>query len=191
MTSEPRQDSKKRTILGIFIPVAIILAVAWGVLALLKSNLAPHDKATLDVKVGAVLPDLTFHRTDGSMFRLSEARAKVTLVNFWATWCEACMEEMPSLVKLHDTYQQKGVEILGVNLDENPARAIATTSQEFGIRFANFIDKDEALGNAFDVHAIPLTITIDSSRRILEVKSGDRNWVAPEYLKKLEAWLAQ
>jgi len=191
MTSEPLPQSKKRAILGIFIPVAIILLLAWGALALLKSNLTPQDKATLDVKVGAVLPDLAFHRPDGSLVHLSETKAKVVLVNFWATWCEACMEEMPSLVKLHDTYREKGVEILGVNLDEEPARAIATTTQEFGIHFANFIDKDEALGNAFDVHAIPLTITMDSSRRILEVKSGDRDWMSPDYLKKLDGWLAQ
>jgi hypothetical protein len=101
------------------------------------------------------------------------------------------MEEMPSLVKLHDTYREKGLEIYGVNLDDDPARAIATTTQEFGIHFANFIDKDGTLGDAFDVRAIPLTITMDSSRRILEIKSGDRDWMSPEYLKKPDAWLAQ
>lgn len=191
MTSELPTSSKKRTLLGIFIPVAIILLVAWGALMLLKSSVTPRSSGTLEVKVGAVLPDLAFHRVDGTAYRLSESKARVILVNFWATWCEACMEEMPSLVKLFDTYREKGLEIIGVNLDEEPVRAIAATTQEFRIQFANFVDKDEALGSAFDVHAIPLTITVDSTRKILEVKAGDRDWMAPEYLRKLEGWLAK
>ena len=191
MTSEPATPSKKRLLISVLIPVVLILAAAWGALLMLRARTPAETGGALDVKVGAVLPDLEFHHPDGSRVALSKIRAKVILVNFWATWCEACMEEMPSLVKLYDTYTDKGVEIIGINLDDDPIRAILTTSREFGIQYGNFVDPDGKLGNAFDVHAIPLTITMDASRKVLEVKAGDRDWMAPEYLKKLEGCLAK
>ena len=174
---------------SVLVPLGIILAVIWGALTVLKSQMAPRESGRLELKVGATLPDLTFNQTDGKSFKLSDSKAKVILINFWATWCEACMEEMPSLVQLHNTYQSKGLEIYGVNLDEDPAKAIAATSKEFEIKFTSFFDRDGKLGEAFDVHAIPLTITVDQMRKILEIKAGDRDWMDKSYLQKLENWL--
>ena len=191
MTSELPKTEKRRTILGVFVPLLIILLVAWGALSLLKANIAPREGTPLQLKVGATIPDLTLRRVDGSTFKISESQARIVLINFWATWCEACMEEMPSLVKLHAKYRDKGVEIYGVNLDEDPAKAIASTTKEFGIQFISFLDHEGKLSDAFDVHAIPLTITLNRSRKILEIKAGDRDWVESEYLKKLDSFLAE
>jgi thiol-disulfide isomerase/thioredoxin len=130
-------------------------------------------------------------RVDGSTMKLSESGAKVALINFWATWCEACMDELPSLIKLHEAYKPQGLEILGINLDEKPAKAIASISGEFSLKFPNFMDHDGRLGDAFDVHAIPFTLVIDSSRKILETAAGDRNWMDPAFTTRLKGWLGQ
>lgn len=188
MTS-PVPPRSRRSILPIILPILIIIAVAWAALFFLKSSNPKRPATALDIRVGMSLPDLEFARLDQTSGRLSELAGTVTLINFWATWCEACMEEMPSLAKLQETYKDRGLVILGVNLDNNPATAIPVTEKEFNLGFSSFVDRNGALGDAFDVHAIPLTITIDRSRRILEVKAGDRNWMDREYLKKLDGWM--
>ena len=189
MTSEPAEKPRKLMISSVLIPLGIILAIIWGALTALKYQMAPRDSGRLELKVGATLPDLTFYQTDGKPFKLSDSTAEVILINFWATWCEACMEEMPSLVQLHNTYRSKGLEIYGVNLDEDPAKAIATTSKEFEIKFTSFLIDVGKLGDAYDVHAIPRTVTLNRSRKVLEIQAGDRDWMSQPYLKKLDNWL--
>ena len=192
--TEPKSPTPLRNLTAILVPIVLILAVAWGALSFLKSQVArnkPANQSTLELTVGNTLPDLELTRTDGSKVALSSLRAKVVLINFWATWCEACMEEMPSLVKLHNEYQQLGLEVVGINLDEKPTQAIASTASEFGMKFPNFMDADGKLGDAFDVHAIPLTVIVDGSRKILEKVAGDRNWMHPSFTTKAKAWLGQ
>ena len=100
------------------------------------------------------------------------------------------MEEMPSLVQLYQERHPKGLEILGVNLDGDPAQAIAKANQEFKIPFNHLVDPDGDLGRTFDVHAIPFTITLSASRQVLDIHAGDRNWMDPTFLKKLDHWLS-
>ena len=189
MTSSPETASKKRTLLAIFIPLVLILVAAWGALTLIKSQVQPKTGQNLPIEVGTVLPDLELHRVGGEAVHLSDLHYRVLLINFWATWCEACMEEMPSLVQLHDTHRGRGLEVAGINLDEGSAKAIASTTQQFKIGFSHYIDLEGQLSDHFDVHAIPLTITIDSTRKVLEIQAGDRDWMSADYWKKVEGWL--
>ena len=198
MTSQvptpPKSPTPLKNLTTILVPILLILGVTWGALSFLKSQVArnkPASQTTLELSVGNTLPDLELTRTDGSKILLSSLQAKVVLINFWATWCEACMEEMPSLVKLYDEYKPQGLEVVGINLDEKPAQAIASTASEFGMKFQNFMDADGKLGDAFDVHAIPLTVIVDGSRKILEKVAGDRNWMHPSFTDKAKGWLAQ
>lgn len=196
MTSEasrPPQASRAPGLKTILLPILLIIAVAWAALGFLKHQLGNQSRpaGTIELKVGVTLPDIEFFRTDGGGQRLSQSGHKVLLVNFWATWCEACIEEMPSLVKLRERFAAQGLEIYGVNLDENPEKAIAATAAEFGIRFPNFTDPEGALGDLFDVHAIPLTLVIDSKRKVLEVVAGERDWMEKSFIDRLTGWLAQ
>ena len=111
------------------------------------------------------------------------------MINFWATWCEACMEEMPSLVALREQYAPKGFEILGVNVDENPAQSAPDAVKNMGIKFPIFTDKSNALAELFDVHAIPLTVIIDKSRKILLVEPGGRDWNTEDMQQLMQKWL--
>lgn len=188
------QKNRSTSLATILVPIALILGVTWGALSFLKAQVSknkPANPSAIELKAGNILPDLELVRADGSKTQLSTIPAKVILINFWATWCEACMEEMPSLVKLYDEYHKLGLEVVGINLDEKPAQAIAATSAEFGMKFQNFSDADGKLGDAFDVHAIPLTIIVDQSRKILEKVSGDRDWMQPSFVTKTRAWLGQ
>lgn len=73
------------------------------------------------VNVGGTAPDFTLSTPDGKKLSLSSLRGKVVLLDFWASWCGPCLAEMPNVKKIYETYHSKGLEILGVSLDEKQA----------------------------------------------------------------------
>ena len=111
------------------------------------------------------------------------------VVDFWATWCEACMEEMPSMVALREKYAAQGFEILAINVDENPSQSVPPIVNSLKIKFPIFTDKTNALSEMFDVHAIPLSVMINKDRKILMIESGGREWNDDEVHQMLEKWL--
>ena len=199
MTSSPKPAPR------VIFPILIIIALAIGALFLIKAELGPRPANDLggeqaadsgSVAIGATIPDFSLTSLQGKSAKFSEitraARAKVVLVNFWATWCGACMDEMPSLVRLRETYRSKGFEILGINLDENPAAVVPRAEKELDIRFPVFSDSEGKLADYFDVHAIPLSVIIETQgakRKILYIENGERNWNDREIRQKLDHWL--
>lgn len=183
----PSSNRKK-----VFIPIAVILLIVVGALMAVKASV--HKEARLashpvELIEGAEIPSFELVKLDGSKIQISELPHKVMMINFWATWCEACMEEMPSLIALRDQYAGKDFEVLGVNVDENPAQAAPEAVKKLGIKFPIFTDKSNALAELFDVHAIPLTVVIDKNRKILLVESGGRDWNTEDMQQLMQKWL--
>ncbi len=98
------------------------------------------------------------------------------LINFWATWCVACMEDMPSMSAHRELYSAKGFEILAINVDENPTLAVPPVIKKMNIKFPIFTDPGNVLAEMFDVHAIPLSVMINKDHKILLIESGGREW---------------
>ena len=180
--------SKKKVLL----PIAIILVLIVGALMAIKASV--HKEARLSTQPiemveGAELPNIEFTALDGSKKSFADLPHKVMMVNFWATWCEACMEEMPSMVKLRDQYAPKGFEILAVNVDENPLQAVPPIVQKLGVKFPIFTDPGNVLAEMFDVHAIPLSVLVSKDRKILMIESGGREWNDEDIHQMLDKWL--
>jgi len=97
---------------------ALALALAGGVTLAVAAPLAPSAPA----------PDFTLRTLDGQKLRLGEQRGSVVLVNFWATWCGPCRQEMPHLNKLYEKYKASGFVLLGVNVDDDTAQAAPTSA---------------------------------------------------------------
>ncbi len=184
---DPPSSRKK-----IFIPIIVILIVIVGALMAIKASVHKEARlATQQVELleGAEIPNFELNKLEGGKIQVTDLPHKIMMINFWATWCEACMEEMPSLVSLRDQYAPKGFEILGVNVDENPGEAAPDAMKKMGIKFPIFTDKSNALAELFDVHAIPLTVIIDKNRKILLVEPGGRDWNTEEMHQLLQKWL--
>ncbi|MBU6154369.1 MAG: TlpA family protein disulfide reductase [Bdellovibrionales bacterium] len=182
--------SRKR----LLIPVILVLAVIVAALLAIKASTQKQMKinqAQVEVTEGAVLPDLELTRMDGGTVRLGDLNHKVMLINFWATWCEACIEEMPSLNALREKFSPKGFEILGVNVDENPHPVATTAAVKLGMKFPLFSDPKGELGEIFDIHAIPLSLIISRSRKVLMVEPGGRDWNNEEIHQLMEKWLGE
>jgi thiol-disulfide isomerase/thioredoxin len=133
----------------------------------------------------AVLFAATFPDVDGRPQPLAQWRGRTLLVNFWATWCPPCVEEMPDLQQIRDSYAGKGVEVLGIGID-NAAR-IAEFRGRYRISLPLLVagaggsELNRALGNASG--ALPFTVLVDGEGRIRERHLGQ---VRPEQLRR---WL--
>ncbi|MEZ5596330.1 MAG: TlpA disulfide reductase family protein [Pseudomonadales bacterium] len=105
-------------------------------------------------------PDFTLKSLDGSNVRLEDLRGQVVLINFWATWCGPCRQEMPVLDRLYKRYQDTGFTIVGVNVEGEaaPAQALATKT---GVTFPILLDDAQKVSKLYDLKAMPSTVVVD------------------------------
>jgi peroxiredoxin len=134
----------------------------------------------------ALLAARTFNDADGTPQPFSQWSDRVLVLNFWATWCAPCVEEMPDLQRLHDKHRARGFEVVGIGID-SPSN-IREFRKKLDLRFtllaagAGGSDLGKALGNSKGV--LPFTVLIDRSGRVRQRKIGR---VMPE---ELERWIA-
>jgi len=184
---------RKHSVLKILAPVAVIVAMVGGGLFALSRMAGNPGPADVAVVVGATIPDFELQDLQGKKSKFSDLGAKgtkVIMINFWATWCEACVVEMPSIVELRRSFKDRGFEVLAVNVDENPTAVVPKAARELGIDFPVYIDPETKLAALFDVHAIPLTVIIDKTGKVLFVESGERNWNGSDIREQMERWLS-
>jgi peroxiredoxin len=139
---------------------------------------------------GSPAPDFTLKALDGPNLRLREQRGKVVMINFWATWCGPCREEMPQLKRLHDKYQAAGFTLLGVNVDEDPRQASAL-AQKLALGFPVLFDADKQVSKTYDLSAMPSTVLIDRDGKVRFVHRGYRDGVVTTYDQQIRDLLKE
>jgi peroxiredoxin len=107
----------------------------------------------------------------GSNLKLSELRGKVVLLNFWASWCGPCRQEMPLLNKLHKKYKKLGFSVLGVNVEEDSSKAKQIV-KDVGIKFPILFDTENKVSGLYEVSAMPSTVIIDRSGNMRYLHKG-------------------
>jgi thiol-disulfide isomerase/thioredoxin len=117
----------------------------------------------------------------GSEWRLPALRGRAVLLNFWASWCEPCKEEMPSLQALADRHADRLV-VLTINLKESP-EAVARFVRSSGLRLPVVRDADGSVARAWSVRIYPSTVLIDSKGRVRSVVRGGLDWAGEEGAK--------
>ena len=116
-------------------------------------------------------PDFTLHTLGGPNLRLQEQRGQVVMINFWATWCGPCRQEMPHLNRLHDKYRASGFVLLGVNVDDD-AKNAAALAGKLGVRFPVLLDTDKRVSKLYDLSTMPSTVLIDRDGKVRYVHRG-------------------
>jgi len=116
-----------------------------------------------------VVDDLGVTPINGRSFKLSELKGKVVLINFWATWCAPCLQEMPFLKKLHEKYKQEGLQILAVSIDDDLHKVLSFT-RENGLTF--FVAHAPNLARQLKAHAIPASLFFDKHGHLRYRQSG-------------------
>ena len=122
-------------------------------------------------KVGATAPDFAARSNSGRNVRLSELRGQVVLVNFWATWCSPCRQELPLLNKIYTQYRSAGFMLLAVNVDDNRKDAEAMLKR-LDLRFPTLFDGNKNVAKLYGVDTMPATLVIDRDGRVRFVHRG-------------------
>ena len=135
-----------------------------GLIAFALATLAP-PLATGAVAPQASAPDFTLRTLNGPNLRLAEQRGRVVMVNFWATWCGPCRQEMPQLDRLYQKYKSSGFVLLGVNVDED-ARKATDVAAKLGVTFPVLLDTDKAVSKLYDLSTMPSTVIIDRDGKV-------------------------
>src|SRR5712664_3709365 len=110
----------------------------------------------------------------GDTFRLREQR-KPVLINFWATWCSPCREEMPAMERLYRRYKEQGFVILAVSVDSDPA-VVAPFLEAHKLTFPVALDAKMDLANTYRVRALPSSFIVDRQRYLAALALGPRAW---------------
>lgn len=139
---------------------------------------------------GAPAPDFALKNSAGKNLRLSELRGEVVLLNFWATWCGPCRQELPHLDKIHGQYRNAGLTVLAINIDNDRVNAEAML-QKLGVRVPTLYDADKRVSKLYEVDAMPATVIIDRDGRVRYVHRGYRVGFEQKYEQQVRELLRQ
>lgn len=110
-------------------------------------------------EIGALAPDFTRSTIHGEPITLADLRGRPVIINFWATWCQPCLVEMPILQTLYEAYQDAGLRILAINLGEAPA-AIQHWQERLGLSYDMIIDEEQTVATRYFLRGQPSTYVV-------------------------------
>ena len=133
------------------------------------------DAQELKPWTGGAAPALVLRDLEGKRHRLEDYRGKVVLVNFWATWCEPCREEMPSIGRLRGSLAGRPFEVLAVNLGESEAR-IRRFIERVPMHFPVLLDRDTGVAKAWQARVLPASYVLGPDGNIRLSILGELDW---------------
>jgi len=161
-----------------------LFIIGVGIIVLLqinKSSFNPAEKPRFEK--GMPAPNFTLPDLDGNMVSLADYKGKVVLLNIWATWCPPCVEEMPSMEKLHQALKDEKFAILAVSIDESGAEAVRPFMKKHKLSFLALIDTAGAINSLYQTTGVPESFVIDKDGRIVEEVIGPRDWAAASAIR--------
>jgi peroxiredoxin len=163
----------------------LALAAAAALLLLVASPYSRQGESSI---VGNKANDFSFE-LNGKPAHLSDLRGKVVVLNFWATWCPPCVQEMPALSRLHQQIISSGGMVLGISVDDDEAK-FQKFLHDYQITFPNYRDPSKNIPASYGSFMYPETYIIDRDGKIARKIIGPQVWDSPEmvaYLKRLAA----
>ena len=138
----------------------------------IKKNLDALSKPVATVapiEIGTIAPDFSAPNPDGKVVSLKESKGKVTIIDFWASWCKPCRQENPNMVALYKEFHPKGLNIVSISLDEKAEewkKAIASDKLTW-TNISNLKDFEDPIAVQYAIKLIPSTIIIDASGKVI------------------------
>lgn len=148
-------------------------------------NRAEAFNGLLPINSLQLAPQLVLKDTEGREHRLAEARGKVVLVNFWATWCPPCRKEMPSMERLWKRLGDKNFIIYAVNVGES-AEDVGIFAFEHELSFPVLLDLDADTVRQWRVRGLPTSFLLDTQGRLAYQAIGERDWDDPAIVKTVQ-----
>jgi len=149
-----------RIIVGIMLTLVLVSVIAIGGC---DTSQAPE--------VGKQAPDFEFQTTDGEMTSLNQLRGKLVLINFWASWCRACVASMPFIQTVHDEWPSQELVVIAINVGESPGQ-FGTFLQNNNFSFLVLLDTQRQLSQIYNIHYIPTSFFVVGDGIIRDIKFG-------------------
>ncbi|MBU0729345.1 MAG: TlpA family protein disulfide reductase [Proteobacteria bacterium] len=165
----------KKIIFLFFVLLPILL------LSSCRENSDFHVKAVVDKPA----PDFHLKDSNGKYWRLSDLRGNVIFLNFWATWCPPCREEMPSMQALNQSLEGKPFKMITILANDDP-KVADKFLQKLGVNLPVLIDEDDSTIKAYGVTSVPESFIIDTQGVLRSRMIGGRNWDSPVMRKMLQ-----
>lgn len=176
MSDAPDEKKKADPVTLLFIGALLVGAIALGV---------QQARGYPIVDEGTQMPDFTLEREAGGVVQLSQLRGKVVVVNFWATWCPPCRDEIPYLVKTVEEFAPRGVELVAISNDnlESQQQAVRGFLKRFPQLQPYVAYGQPEVGHQYRVRALPSLFVLDREGRVVASQQGQ----ASE--RQLRGWL--
>jgi len=185
VSCEPRtaRSGSARDRIGLAVGVFFVflsLALSFLSVATAKSGTDPLQALGLQAPKEAVdAPDFSLPDLSGKRIPLKQLRGKLVFLNFFATWCGPCREEMPGMERLHRAHQDRGFVVLAVNLQES-AKTIRPFVQSLKLSFPTVMDAEGVVSREYGVRALPVSFLIGRDGKIIWRAIGGRDWESPQ-----------
>jgi peroxiredoxin len=157
---------------------SLALLVALGSAACGEREPAP-------IEAGRAAPEFALPRLGGGEIALRQLRGKVVLVNFWATWCAPCEQEMPAMQRLYARLAPRGFELVAISQDDGP-EVVEKFRARLALTFPIALDEDHAVAREYQSFRYPESFLIDREGVLVARYIGEREWDAPEYAARIE-----
>ena len=155
----------------------------WPIIFLLGFLISTHSSAN---ETAPEAPNFTLKSNNGKNIKLSELRGQVVLINFWASWCGPCRQEMPELNKLYSKYKNLGFTILGVNVEEDATEALKIVKHD-KIAFPILFDSENHVSELYEVSAMPTSVLVSRDGHIRYLHRAYK----PGDISKYKKWLKE
>ena len=177
---------RRRQFLRTGMPLLALIAISLVVGFPRQGMMLPLAQAQSPTK-RPVMPNFTFPILDGKKWTLSQHRGQVILLNFWATWCPPCRAETPDMVKLSDQYRARGLDVVGINMDDSNLDNVRSFVAAYHIPYPILLPNPGS-PVVTPIQAYPTTVLIDRQGRIASAYEGELDIAAvrPELMKLLE-----
>jgi len=166
--------------------IALLLLTMLSCITGLSWAATPFEQLRISRELaGTPMPPFELKALDGKLINSSTLKGRVVLLNFWATWCGPCKEEMPSLAKLKHHFRNNDLCLLTITADLQP-EAIKAFLKILKVDFPVLLDKTNDVSHAYMARALPLTVLIDQEGKLIGKAMGPRQWDSPEAIAMLE-----
>lgn len=136
-------------------------------------------------------PDFELPAPDGTKRSLASWRGHYVLLNFWATWCPPCLEEMPSMQSLHSKYADQKFTVVALSSDKGGAAEVQPFVDKLGVTFPILLDVDGKIAGVYGARDLPLSFLIDPDGNVIAAAKGARDWASAQAVEVIGEFLAK
>jgi len=148
----------------------IVASIALVALSFALPATAPTNLLSATARKNA--PGFSLEDSTGALIKLSSFRGRVVLLDFWATWCTGCKQEIPWYMEFQDKYKNSGLSAVGVSLDDDGWKSVKPFLEEHKVNYPIVIGNWDTMGKSFGFNSMPATLLIDRDGKIAELHVG-------------------